>query len=58
MNSSVRFFKQQGNIDRIPALLKQLGVSRSLVVAFFVTSLVLYLGPRFFPLYIEAVPRG
>ncbi len=44
-------------MDWTPALLKQFGVSRSLVVAAFVTSLVLYLGPRLTPLYIEAVPR-
>lgn len=44
-------------MDWIPAVLKQIGVSRSLVVAVFVTSLVLYLGPRLAPLHIEGVPR-
>lgn len=44
-------------MDWIPALLKHLGLSRSVVAAVFVTSLVLYLGPRLAPNYVDAVPR-
>lgn len=43
-------------MDWIPSLLKYLGLSRSIVAASFVTSLVLYLGPRFMPSYVDAVP--
>lgn len=44
-------------MDWIPALLKYLGLSKSVVAAAFVTSLVLYAGPRIAPAYIEPVPR-
>lgn len=44
-------------MDWIPALLKHLGLSRSIVAAAFATSLVLYLGPRVAPNYVDAVPR-
>src|SRR5262245_20674456 len=44
-------------MDWIPALLKHLGLSRSIVAAVFVTTLVLYLGPRVVPNYVDAVPR-
>lgn len=44
-------------MDWIPALLKHLGLLRSIVAAAFVTSLVLYLGPRIAPNYVDAVPR-
>jgi hypothetical protein len=44
-------------MDWIPALLKHLAISRSVVGAVFITSLVLYVGPRALPTYVEAVPR-
>lgn len=44
-------------MDWIPTLLKHLGISRSIVAAAFAASLVLYLGPRVAPNYVEAVPR-
>lgn len=45
-------------MDWIPILLKQLDISRAFIAAIFLTSLVLYLGPRFVPDYVEAVPPG
>lgn len=44
-------------MDWIPALLKHLDVSRSIVGAVFVTSAVLYAGPRFAPTYVDTVPK-
>lgn len=44
-------------MDWIPALLKHLGLSRSVVGAICVTSLVLFVGPRIAPGYIEPVPK-
>lgn len=44
-------------MDWIPALLKHLGLSKSVVAAAFVTSLALYVGPRVAPSYVESVPR-
>lgn len=44
-------------MDWIPALLKHLGLSRSFVAAAFATSLVLYLGPRLAPNYVDPVQR-
>lgn len=43
-------------MEWIPSLLKHLSISRSAVVAGFLTAIVLYLGPRVAPLYIDAVP--
>lgn len=44
-------------MDWLPALLKHLGVSRSVVAAAFATSLVLYVGPRIAPNYVDPVPK-
>lgn len=44
-------------MEWIPALLKQLAVSRSVVAAAFVTSAVLYFGPRSAPSYVDPVPK-
>ena len=44
-------------MDWIPALLKHLAISRSIVGAAFVTSFSLYFGPRFAPNYVDAVPK-
>lgn len=44
-------------MDWIPALLKHLSLSRSVVGAAFVTSLVMYLGPRLAPGFVEPVPK-
>lgn len=44
-------------MDWIPALLKHLSVSRSVVVSAFVTSLVMYLGPRLAPESVDSVPK-
>jgi len=44
-------------MDWIPALLKHLGLSRSVVGAIFVTALVLYVGPRVAPAYVDPVPK-
>ncbi len=44
-------------MDWIPALLKHLGLSKSVVAAGFVTSVVLYAGPRIAPAYVDPVPR-
>ena len=44
-------------MDWLPGLLKQLAVARSGVAAAFVTSAVLYLGPRLFPNYVDPVPK-
>jgi hypothetical protein len=44
-------------MDWIPALLKHLAISRSVIGATFVTSCALYFGPRFAPEYVDAVPK-
>ncbi len=44
-------------MDWIPALLKHLGLSKSVVAASFVTSLALFVGPRIAPAYVDSVPR-
>jgi len=44
-------------MDWIPALLKHLAISRSAIGALFITSMVLYVGPRIAPTYIDPVPR-
>jgi hypothetical protein len=44
-------------MDWIPALLKHLAISRSVIGAAFVTSLVLYFGPRLAPSYVDPVPK-
>lgn len=44
-------------MDWIPALLKHLGLSRSVVGAVFVTALALYAGPRIAPDYVDPVPK-
>lgn len=44
-------------MDWIPALLKHLDISRSVIGAAFVTSCALYFGPRFEPEYVDPVPK-
>lgn len=44
-------------MDWIPALLKHLPISRSVIGAAFVTSCALYFGPRFAPEYVDPVPK-
>lgn len=44
-------------MDWIPALLKQLSIARSAIGAVFITALILYVGPRVAPTYIEQVPK-
>jgi hypothetical protein len=44
-------------MDWIPALFKQLGLSRSVVGAVFITSVVLFIGPRIAPGMIDSVPK-
>ena len=44
-------------MDWIPALLKHLAISRSVVGAVFITSAVLYSGPRLLPAYVDPVPK-
>lgn len=44
-------------MDWIPALLKHLAISRSAIGALFVTSVVLYAGPRIAPAYVDPVPK-
>lgn len=44
-------------MDWIPALLKHLAISRSIVGAVFITSAVLYAGPRLAPAYVDPVPK-
>lgn len=45
-------------MDWIPALLKHLGIARSVIGAVFITSAVLYFGSQIFPTYIPPVPKG
>jgi DNA-binding MarR family transcriptional regulator len=45
------------HMDWIPALLKHLSAARSAVGAAFVTSLVMYLGPRLAPAFVDPVPK-
>lgn len=44
-------------MDWIPALLKHLAISRSVIGATFATSCALYFGPRFAPEYVDPVPK-
>ena len=44
-------------MEWIPALLKHFAISRSAIGALFITSVVLYAGPRIAPTYIDPVPR-
>lgn len=44
-------------MDWIPALLKHLAIARSAIGALFITSVVLYAGPRISPTYIDPVPK-
>lgn len=44
-------------MDWVPALLKQLGLSRSVIDAIFITALALYVGPRAAPAYVDPVPK-
>jgi len=44
-------------MDWIPALLKHLAISRSLIGAAFVTSCALYFGPKLVPEYVAPVPK-
>lgn len=44
-------------MDWIPALLKHLALSRSIIAAAFVAAAVLYAGPRIAPAYVDPVPR-
>lgn len=44
-------------MDWIPALLKHLAISRSVIGAIFITGLVLYVGPRVAPAYVDPVPK-
>lgn len=41
----------------IPELLKHLVITRSAIGALFITSVVLYAGPRISPTYIDPVPK-
>lgn len=44
-------------MDWIPALLKHLAISRSVIGAAFATACVMYFGPRFAPSYVDPVPK-
>jgi hypothetical protein len=44
-------------MDWITNFLRHLGISRSVIGAAFVTSAVLYIGPRIAPTYIEPIPK-
>lgn len=44
-------------MDWITNFLKHLGISRSVIGAAFVTSAVLYVGPRLAPAYVEPIPK-
>jgi hypothetical protein len=44
-------------MDWIPALLKHLGLSRSVIAAVFITALTLHVGPRVAPAYVDSVPK-
>lgn len=44
-------------MDWIPSLLKHLAIARSAIGALFITSVVLYAGPRIAPTYIDPVPK-
>ncbi len=43
-------------MDWIPSLLKHLSISRSAIVAVFITAMALYVGPRVAPAYFDVVP--
>lgn len=44
-------------MDWITNFLKHLGISRSVIGAAFVTSMVLYIGPRIAPTYVDPIPK-
>jgi hypothetical protein len=44
-------------MDWVTNFLKHLGISRSVIGAAFITSAVLYAGPRVAPVYIEPIPK-
>jgi hypothetical protein len=44
-------------MDWLPTLLKHLSIARAAVLAFFVTSAVLYAGPKFAPNYVDPLPK-
>lgn len=49
--------RQVSTMDWIPALLKHLAITRSVVAAAFITSAVMYAGPRLAPAYVDPVPK-
>lgn len=51
------FSKHSLDMDWVTNFLKHLGISRSVIGAAFITSAVLYAGPRVAPAYIEPIPK-
>ena len=43
-------------MDWLPSLLKHLSISRSGIVAVFITAAALYVGPKYIPEYVDAIP--